>query len=104
VTEKDWMYVARREYYYEVNVRAAADAYAMGHLACMARMFMVKKFIMWPFVPVFTMAYMYRSKQLFVFHSKKLFDMCNVGEQYEVGYARNVILRHCNKVLGREDF
>ena len=24
--EKDWMYVARREYFYDVNVRAASDA------------------------------------------------------------------------------
>ena len=80
------------------------DSWAVGWTACMIRMFMVKKFIMWPFVPVFCLAYAYRSKQLFVFHSKKLFDMCNVGEQYEVGYARNVVLRHCNALTQREDF
>ena len=95
-TEKDWLYVAKREYFYEVNVRAAVDAWAIGWTACMMRMFMLKKFVMWPFVPVFAAAYTYRSKQLFAFHSKKIFDMCNVGEQYEVGYARNVVLRHCN--------
>ena len=37
-------------------------------------------------------------------YNKKLFDMCNVGEQYELGYARNVVLRRCNALLDREDF
>ena len=78
--EKDWAYVARREYRYDVNVRSLCDAFAMGNLACVARMFMMKKFIMWPFIPVFVATYLYRSRSLFVFHSKKLFDMCNVGE------------------------
>ena len=40
--EKDWMYVARREYFYDVNVRAGADGAAAGLTACMARMFMLK--------------------------------------------------------------
>ena len=65
---------------------------------------MVKKMIWWPFAPVFALTYGYRSRYLFVFHNKKLFDMCNVGEQYEVGFARNVVLRQCNKLLDREDF
>ena len=103
-TEKDWMYVARREYRYDVNLRAVADGTAAGMTASMARMFMVKKFIWWPFVPVALFTYAYRSKQLFVLHNKKFFDMCNVGEQYEVGYARNTVLKACNKLLDREDF
>jgi len=98
------MYVARREYRYDVNVRAGLDAAAAGLSASMLRMFMLKKFIWWPFVPVAAFTYVYRSRQLFAFHNKKLFDMCNVGEQYEVGFARNVILRRCNKLLDREDF
>ena len=102
--EKDWMYVARREYRYDVNVRAMCDASALGLTCCMARMFMLKKFIWWPFVPVAVATYLYRARQLFVFHNKKLFDMTNVGEQYEVGYARNTVLRACNKILDREDF
>ena len=102
--EKDWAYVARREYRYDVNLRAMADAWALGNLACVMRMFMVKKFIFWPFAPVFAATYMYRSRSLFIFHNKKLFDMCNVGEQYELGYARNVVLRRCNVLLDREDF
>jgi len=78
--EKDWMYVARREYYYDVNVRAGADGAAAGLTACMARMFMLKKFVWWPMAPVAIFTYVYRSRQLFAFHNKKLFDMCNLGE------------------------
>lgn len=103
-TEKDWAYVARREYRYDVNVRALADAFALGNFACIVRMFMVKKFIIWPFAPVFIATYLYRSRALFVQYNKKFFDMCNVGEQYEIGYARNVVLRKCNQLLDREDF
>ena len=79
-TEKDWMFVAKQEYRNDVNVRAAADGAAVGLTACMLRMFMLKKFVWWPFLPVATATYLYRSRQLFVFHNKKFFDMCNVGE------------------------
>lgn len=102
--EKDWMYVARNEYFYDVNVRAATDATMAALGACMTRMYMLKKFIWWPFVPVALGVYGYRSKQLFVFHNKKLFDMCNIGEQYETGFARNTVLTRCNALLDRTDF
>ena len=102
--EKDWMYVAKREYRYDVNLRAAADAAALGLVACMGRMYMLKKFIWWPFAPVALATYLYRQRQLFVFHNKKFFDMCNVGEQYEVGFARLAVLKRCNELIDREDF
>ena len=102
--EKDWMFVAKREYRYDVNIRAASDACALGLLACMGRMFMLKKFIWWPFAPVAAATYLYRQRQLYVFHNKKFFDMTNVGEQYEVGFARLAVLKRCNDLLDREDF
>ena len=95
-SEKDWSYVAKREYRYDVNVRALVDAYVVGSLACITRMYMLKKFVIWPMVPVFIGTYLYGSRSLFVKHNKKFFDMCNVGEQYELGYSRNVVLRRCN--------
>ena len=58
--ERDWAYIAKREYRYDVNVNAAADAFAVGLTACMVRMFMVKKFVMWPFLPVGLATYLYR--------------------------------------------
>lgn len=30
--------------------------------------------------------------------------MCNVGAQYQLGAARNDVLRKCNEILGSEDF
>ena len=95
-SEKDWSYVAKREYRYDVNVRALVDAYVVGSLACITRMYMLKKFVIWPMVPVFIGTYLYRSRSLFVKHNKKFFDMCNVGEQYELGYSRNDVLSRCN--------
>ena len=46
------MYIAKREYWYDVNVRAGADAAAAGLTASMIRMFMLKKFVWWPMAPV----------------------------------------------------
>ncbi len=65
---------------------------------------MLKKFVLWPFAPVFLVTFAYRHNQLFLFHNKKLFDMLNVGEQYEMGRERNIVLRKCNQLLDREDF
>ena len=98
------MYVAKKEYRYDVNYRSMYDAGAAGIVGSMLRMVMVRKFICWPFAPIFLGTYLYRSRQLFVFHNKKLFDMCNVGEQYEVGFARNAVLKRVNGLCDREDF
>ena len=35
--ERDWAYVARREWVYDCNIYPAADAWAAGMLATMAR-------------------------------------------------------------------
>ena len=37
-------------------------------------------------------------------HNKKIFDMCNIGEEFHLGLKRNEILRECNRILDREDF
>ena len=43
-------------------------------------------------------------KYYFVKLNKRLFDMCNLGEDTELGYLRNQVLREANKILNREDF
>ena len=60
--EKDWAYVARREFRYDVNARALCDAFAVADVACIIRMYMLKKFVFWPFVPVFALTYLYRAR------------------------------------------
>jgi hypothetical protein len=67
-------------------------------------MFMLKKFVIWPLLPVMAVTYIYRQQHLFMFYNKKYFDMCNVGVQYEVGAARNLVLAECNKLLDTQDF
>ena len=46
---------------------------------------MLKKFVVWPFVPVAVIGFFIRQNDLYLFYNKKMFDMCNVGEQYEIG-------------------
>ena len=58
--ERDWSYVARREYRYDVTTRAAVDGAAAGLAAMMVRQFQVKKFVMWPFLPVMAATFVYR--------------------------------------------
>ena len=48
--------------------------------------------------------YFYVSPLLLQKHSKKLFDMCNVGEEFYLGRKRNEVLRKCNQILDVEDF
>jgi hypothetical protein len=32
-------------------------------------------------------------------HSKKLFDMCNLGDEFYLGQKRSEVLQHCNHIL-----
>jgi hypothetical protein len=98
------MYIARREYYWDVTLRSFGDGLFAGNIACVIRMFMLKKFVVWPLIPVTLLVSLYRHQDLFILHNKKFFDMCNVGVQYEVGHARNEVLKECNELLDREDF
>ena len=74
-----------QEYRWDVTVRSFADAFAVGNLGVVVRMFMAKKFVIWPFAPLFVATYLYRQQDLYVLFNKKYFDMLNVGEQYEMG-------------------
>lgn len=103
-TEKDWMYIARREYYWDVTLRSIGDGIALGLLASTFMMFMKKKFVIFPLPVVGTLFGVYRNHDSFCFHNKKFFDMCNLGEQYEIGRERNKVLKQCNALLDREDF
>lgn len=63
-----------------------------------------KKMVWWPLFVITPLAYAYWQPILFQKHSKKLFDMCNLGEDYYLGRKRNEVLRQCNALLDREDF
>ena len=102
--ERDWAYCARREWNFDCNAISMAHGASAGLFTAMIRQMMIKKFVCWPFFPVAIFTFFISVRQNFFFFNKKYFDMCNVGEQYELGYARNVVLRKCNMLLDREDF
>ena len=96
--------MTNKEYRRDVTTRALLDSLAVANVACIVRMFMVKRFIIWPAAPVFLATFLYRQHDLFFFYNKKYFDMCNVGVQYKMGEDRNNVLQKCNELLGRIDF
>ena len=79
-TERDWSYVIRREYIYDCNIMPMCHGITVGLLGMMARQVMVKRWVMWPFFPLFVGTYIYTSRQAFRFNNKKYFDMANLGE------------------------
>ena len=102
--EQDWSYIARREYQYEVLIRGATYAFATGNVFWSAAIFWKKRMVWWPLLAGFAVSFPYYHHRLFLKTNKRLFDMCNVGEQYELGKARNEVLRECNRIQDREDF
>eukprot|EP01015_Nassula_variabilis_P015175 TRINITY_DN226_c0_g1_i1.p3 TRINITY_DN226_c0_g1~~TRINITY_DN226_c0_g1_i1.p3 ORF type:complete len:155 (-),score=28.62 TRINITY_DN226_c0_g1_i1:140-604(-) len=102
--ERDWAYIARREYVYDVQLASVGLGYFVGNIAWSARMWMLKRWVIWPLPVVGILGAMVAHPKLFQKHNKKLFDMCNVGEEYFLGRARNEVLRECNRILDREDF
>jgi hypothetical protein len=87
-----------------VRLRTAGYAGITGILACSVAMFVMKRAVFWPFAVVTPLAAAYHYPRFFTMHNKKLFDMCNVGEEYYLGAQRNFVLRKCNEILDREDF
>uniref|UniRef100_A0A7S3CJU1 Uncharacterized protein n=1 Tax=Strombidium rassoulzadegani TaxID=1082188 RepID=A0A7S3CJU1_9SPIT len=102
--ERDWAFIAMREYRWDVTYLGAADALGAGLFLTILRQVQVKRFLIWPLFAAFPPVYLYSSYSRALFYNKKFFDMCNIGEQYELGRARNVILRYLNDLLHREDF
>jgi hypothetical protein len=67
-------------------------------------MLITKRMAWGPYLLVMPLVYFYQVPVLLQKHSKKLFDMSNVGEEYYLGRERNKVLRECNRLLDTEDF
>jgi len=102
--ERDWAYIAKREFVYDVRIKTLgySSLWAMG--AFSLGIFLKKRMTFWPFFVVEGLASVYYYPRFFLLHNKKFFDMCNVGEEYYLGAQRNQVLRKCNELLDREDF
>ena len=101
--ERDFAYIALREYRYEVTIKSAGYAFITGCAALSCGIFRAKKMVVWPFM-IALPAFPYFRQYFFYKTNKRLFDMCNVGDEYELGHARNEVLRECNRILDVEDF
>ena len=102
--ERDWAYIAKREYNYEVLIKSACYGFGFANVFWSASIFLKKRFTILPLVviwPVATLA----CRQYFYFKvNKRLFDMCNLGDEFELGRARNKVLAECNHIQDVEDF
>lgn len=85
MVERDWAYICRREYNYDVLIKSWLYGLFGANLVWSARIFMVKKMVYWPLLVVTPVLALYLQPQFLQKHNKKLFDMCNVGEQYFLG-------------------
>lgn len=83
--ERDWSYVARRQYNYDVELNSFGRGFLFGNIMQSIFIFQQKKFVLWPLIVFGTAAKLYWTPVLFTKHSKKIFDMCNVGEEYYFG-------------------
>ncbi|KRW99193.1 hypothetical protein PPERSA_07436 [Pseudocohnilembus persalinus] len=102
--ERDWGYIAKREYRYDVTINSLVYGFIGANFITSATIFARKKMVWWT-IPTFTFLGYYYWQPIFLQkHNKKLFDMCNVGEQYFLGKQRNEVLAKCNAILNREDF
>lgn len=60
--------------------------------------------VWWPIPVVGLAGYFYFSPIFFQKANKRIFDQCNVGEEYYLGKKRNEVLAQANTILGVEDF
>lgn len=102
-TEKDWAYIVRREYRYNVNMGSFfASVGIVSTVHCLA-IWKNKKMVAWPyaFLPFVGLGL---APYIFKTNSRRYFEMLNVGSEYELGAERNRVLEECNRLAHRADF
>ncbi len=57
--ERDWAYICKREYRYDVTITSFAYAFFNSNLVAAWRMYMLKKFVFWPFPVITVLGYLY---------------------------------------------
>lgn len=102
--ERDWAYIAKREYNYGVLLRSAGYGFFCGNIALSLATFFKKKLVIAPLFIVGPIAFLGFKEYFFFKMNKRLFDMCNLGEEFELGFLRNEVLRKCNEIQDCEDF
>ena len=101
--ERDWAYIAKREYRYKVTMRSCFDSFILGMAGVTVSTWYCRKLKLFPLM-ISPLAYFYFREYFLFKYNKRFFDMCNIGEQYHLGLQRNKVLKQCNDIQGVEDF
>lgn len=102
-TERDWAYIVRREYRYNVNMGSFFASMAIVSLFHSLAIWKNKKMVTWPYVflPLVAPGI---APYIFKANSRRYFEMLNVGTEFELGAERNRVLEECNRLAHRADF
>ena len=102
-TERDWAYIVRREYRFAVLSKACADAMFFCSVAQCVAVLQARQVRWWPWAAMPVLAWVWIPSK-FRAHNKRLFDLLNIGTEFELGAERNRVLEECNKISKRADF
>ena len=84
-TERDWAYLVQREYRYKVVMHSVFFSLFIGNITAIAATFIRRKLTLSAFL-VSVPVYFFERNKTRLKHNKRFFDMCNVGEEFELGY------------------
>lgn len=101
-TERDWAYIVRKEYRYIVK-KSIFEGIGIACLFQVLDTIRLRKvqFYAYLFVPAFAVFSYYRRIGT---ENRRLFEILNVGTEYELGAERNRVLEECNRIAKRNDF
>lgn len=100
--ERDWAYIVRREYRYNVLYRAFFDGLFFGSVLQTLYTWQRKQVQFKPLLVV-PLIMLMRVPSLYKQHHRRYFETLNLGTEYELGAERNRILEECNRISARAD-
>ena len=65
MVERDWAYIAKREYNYIVNIKGAGWGFFIANIAWTQRIYANKRMVVWPLLTIFPLATVYFRNHFF---------------------------------------
>ncbi|OMJ79358.1 hypothetical protein SteCoe_20651 [Stentor coeruleus] len=100
--ERDWAYIVRKEYLYHQK-KAIGEGIAYTSLATVVYSLLVRQVSFKPLALFFVITPFLVTPRLSK-DCRRMFEMLNVGTEYELGAERNRILEECNRISRRANF
>ncbi|OMJ82754.1 hypothetical protein SteCoe_16459 [Stentor coeruleus] len=100
--ERDWAYIVRKEYRYHQK-KAIGEGIAYTSLATVVYSLLIKQVSFKPLALFFVVTPFLVTPRLSK-DCRRMFEMLNVGTEYELGAERNRVLEECNRISKRADF